>query len=135
MVSLNIELRRHKNLVRGFFRSAREMLNEGGEIHVTHWDDEPYSKWELEKLAQKASLVLKQKVSFVKEHYPGYYNKRGSVIQGNKKFPLGYPFTFKFSLDLHQEMTLVSYHDNVEEIAEDYMERAEQKNQLAKRSK
>ncbi|PON88003.1 hypothetical protein TorRG33x02_162050 [Trema orientale] len=90
---------RHKNLLRGFFGSAREMLNEGGEIHVSHRDDHPYRKWELEKLAQNAGLLLKEKVSFRKEQYPGYHNKRGSVIQGNKKFPLGYPFTFKFFLD------------------------------------
>lgn len=84
------------------------MLNEGGEIHVAHRDNHPYNKWELEKLAQNAGLVLKEKVSFIKEHYPGYHNKRGSVIQGNKTFPLEDPFTFKFSIDHnhHQETTL-----------------------------
>ena len=92
--------RRHKNLLRGFFRSGREMLNKGGEIHVAHRDDEPYCKWELEKLAQEAGLVLKEKVAFVKHRYPDYHNKRGSDIQGNKTFPMDqWPFTFKFCVD------------------------------------
>lgn len=96
----------HKKLLRGFFRSGGEMLKDGGEIHVAHRDDQPYSKWNLETLAQNAGLVLKEKVSFVKELYPGYQNKRGGTIRGHETFPLKDTFTFKFSLDHHQETTL-----------------------------
>ncbi|KAF4381716.1 hypothetical protein F8388_021344 [Cannabis sativa] len=77
----------HKTLIRGFFRSGSKMLKEGGEIH---------------ELAQNARLILKEKVSFVKTRYPGYNNKRGSVIRGNKEFPLQNPFTFKFSVSIDQ---------------------------------
>ncbi|KAM6572192.1 hypothetical protein CsatA_016272 [Cannabis sativa] len=86
----------HKTLIRGFFRSGSKMLKEGGEIHVAHRDDNPYNKWGLEELAQNAGLILKEKVSFVNTPYPGYNNKRGSVIRGNKEFPLQNPFTVKF---------------------------------------
>ena len=76
------------------------MLNKGGEIHVAHRDDKPYCKWELEKLAQEVGLVLKERVAFVKQRYPGYHNKRGSDIQGNKTFPMDQsPYTFKFCVD------------------------------------
>ncbi|GMN24677.1 hypothetical protein TIFTF001_043804 [Ficus carica] len=78
------------------------MVKEDGEVHVTHRDDYPYNKWEVEKQAQKKGLVLKEKVSFVKQNYPGYHNKRGSFIDGNKRFPIEDPFTFKFSFDRYR---------------------------------
>ncbi|KAL5581665.1 hypothetical protein UlMin_014107 [Ulmus minor] len=51
------------------------------------------------EIARKAGLVLKQEVAFYQTDYPGYHNKRGSFIDGNKKFPLplGDCFTFVFS--------------------------------------
>ncbi|XP_024028617.1 uncharacterized protein At4g26485 [Morus notabilis] len=82
-----ILIERHKNLLRGFFESALQMLNEGGEIHVTHRDDHPYNQWEVEKQAQKAGLVLKEKMAFIKERYPGYHNKRGSIYRRQQKVP------------------------------------------------
>ncbi|GMN27524.1 hypothetical protein TIFTF001_001690 [Ficus carica] len=97
-----ILIKKHKRLLRAFFRSASGMVKEDGEVHVTHRDDYPYNRWEVEKQAQKAGLVLKEKVPFVKQNYPGYHNKRGSFINGNKRFPIEDPFTFKFSLDRHR---------------------------------
>ncbi|KAK1296793.1 hypothetical protein QJS10_CPB15g01124 [Acorus calamus] len=47
------------------------MLSETGEVHVVHRDDEPYDQWDLENLANKAGLVLIDKVEFLKTHYPG----------------------------------------------------------------
>ncbi|KAK4846544.1 hypothetical protein QYF36_018874 [Acer negundo] len=88
----------HKALLEGFFKSARELLNEKGEVHVTHRDDFPYKRWNLEKLARKSGFILKQKVEFKKVDFPGYHNKRGGEINCNKKFPLNECFTFKFSL-------------------------------------
>ncbi|KAH7544565.1 hypothetical protein JRO89_XS15G0185900 [Xanthoceras sorbifolium] len=90
----------HKELVKGFFMSAREMVNEDGEVHVTHRDDFPYNKWKLKRLAKKSGLILKEKVEFKKVDYPGYHNKRGGEIKSNKPFPLNNQcFTFKFSLN------------------------------------
>uniref|UniRef100_A0A803QI83 25S rRNA (uridine-N(3))-methyltransferase BMT5-like domain-containing protein n=1 Tax=Cannabis sativa TaxID=3483 RepID=A0A803QI83_CANSA len=109
--------KRHKNLVGGFFRSASKMIKKGGEIHITHRGDEPYNQWEVEKLAQNEGLILKQKVSFLKELYLGYHNKRGSTIQGNKKFPLECSFTSKFSLPHHD---IIHYHPKTTAIVVDH---------------
>ncbi|KAJ4730273.1 DUF2431 domain-containing protein [Melia azedarach] len=93
-------IKRHRKIVKGFFRSAKEMLNEEGELHVTHRDDHPYSQWNLKELAENLGLVLKEKAKFLKEDYPGYHNKRGSGRKCNKTFPLkDSAYTFKFSLD------------------------------------
>uniref|UniRef100_A0A5B7BFR3 25S rRNA (uridine-N(3))-methyltransferase BMT5-like domain-containing protein n=1 Tax=Davidia involucrata TaxID=16924 RepID=A0A5B7BFR3_DAVIN len=90
----------HKELLRAFFKSAREMLTkDGSEVHVTHRDDYPYNTWEVEKLAEREGLHLKQKAEFRKEDYPGYHNKRGGDINSNKTFPLNQCFTFKFTLE------------------------------------
>lgn len=67
-------------------------------MHVTHREDYPYCEWKIVELAEKAGLILKEKVEFSKKDYPGYHNKRGGDIQCNKTFPLKCPFTFKFSL-------------------------------------
>lgn len=87
----------HKELVAAYFRSAKKMLSERGEVHVTHRDDYPYNIWGLKKLAAKTGLHLKEKVEFLKKDYPGYHNKRGSDINCNKTFPLKHCFTFKFT--------------------------------------
>ncbi|BBG99863.1 hypothetical protein with DUF2431 [Prunus dulcis] len=91
-------IQKHRELLKAFFESARGMIGEGGEIHVSHRDDYPYNQWKLKELAEKAGLVLKEKVWFEKSDYPGYHNKRGGGIQSNKKFPLKECYTFKFSL-------------------------------------
>ncbi|XP_031274471.1 uncharacterized protein At4g26485-like [Pistacia vera] len=86
---------KHKRLEEAFFRSAREMVSEGGEVHVTQRDDYPYSEWNLVELAKQSGLVLKEKVEFSKKDY---HNKTGGGIESNKQFPLEQTFTFKFSL-------------------------------------
>ena len=96
----------HKDLIRAFFGSASEMLMEGGEVHVTHRDDKPYCKWNLEELAVEAGLELKEKVIFRKEDYPGYSNKRGSDVRGNGAFPLKDTFTFKFHISDDQMVNI-----------------------------
>ncbi|CAL5403295.1 unnamed protein product [Camellia sinensis] len=88
----------HRELVTAFFENARDLLEEGGEVHVTHRDDYPYNTWRLEKLASKTGFNLKEKVGFEKENYPGYHNKRGGDINCNKPFLLKLCFTFKFTL-------------------------------------
>ncbi|KAL5581664.1 hypothetical protein UlMin_014106 [Ulmus minor] len=96
-------IKMHRDLIRAFFGNASEMLLEGGEVHVTHRDDNPYRKWNLEELAREAGLVLKEKVIFRKEDYPGYSNKRGSDVRGNGTFPLKDTFTFKFYISDDQD--------------------------------
>ncbi|OAY77572.1 Uncharacterized protein ACMD2_24429 [Ananas comosus] len=91
-------IRRHKELLRAFFRSAKFMLSEGGEVHVSHRDDYPYCEWKLQEIAEKEGFQLHEKVEFKKVDYPGYHNKRGGGIRSNKTFPLKECFTFKFML-------------------------------------
>lgn len=55
---LNSVFRSHRRLVKGFFKSASDMMEENGEVHVTHKTTDPYSKWEIEKLAEEAGLFL-----------------------------------------------------------------------------
>ncbi|KAI8007824.1 putative glycosyltransferase [Camellia lanceoleosa] len=88
----------HRELLTAFFENARDLLEEGGEVHVTHRDDYPYNTWRLEELASKTGFNLKEKVGFEKENYPGYHNKRGGDINCNKPFLLKLCFTFKFTL-------------------------------------
>ena len=72
------------------------MLEENGEVHVTHKTTDPYSRWEIEKLAEEAGLFLVEKVRFRKSDYPGYENKRGSGPRADENFPAGNCCTFKF---------------------------------------
>ncbi|KAL0922655.1 hypothetical protein M5K25_006657 [Dendrobium thyrsiflorum] len=89
----------HKKLLCDFFSSARCLLSENGEIHVSHRDDHPYNNWDITGSAKERGLILKEMVEFQKEDYPGYENKRGGDTRSNETFPLGNrSFTFKFSL-------------------------------------
>ncbi|KAH7689127.1 S-adenosyl-L-methionine-dependent methyltransferase protein [Dioscorea alata] len=90
---------RHMELVGAFFKVASKMLNEEGQVHVSHRDDYTYKLWRIEDLANDAELVLKEKVVFSKWDYPGYSNKRGSGVLSDNEFPLIDSFTFKFSLE------------------------------------
>ncbi|CAN6929489.1 unnamed protein product [Brassica oleracea] len=69
----------HQALVRGFFESARKMLeDEDGEIHLTHKTTRPFSEWEIETLAQEKGLRLIKLMVFDQLAFPGYSNKKGS---------------------------------------------------------
>ncbi|KAI0519456.1 hypothetical protein KFK09_006904 [Dendrobium nobile] len=79
--------------------SARCLLSENGEIHVSHRDDHPYNNWEICGSAKERGLIQKEMVEFQKKDYTGYQNKRGDDIRSNETFPLGNrSFNFKFSL-------------------------------------
>ncbi|XP_077237676.1 uncharacterized protein At4g26485-like [Tasmannia lanceolata] len=93
-------IKMHKELVMGFFKSAVEMLSQGGEVHLSHRNDYPYNRWKVEKLAKRVGLHLIERAEFFKSDYIGYHNKRGGGIKSNRTFPLKdlFTFTFKFSL-------------------------------------
>ncbi|KAF8022392.1 hypothetical protein BT93_F0047 [Corymbia citriodora subsp. variegata] len=77
-VAVGFFFRRHQELVRGFLKNAKSMLTRNGEIHVTHKTAYPFSKWEIEKLAEEdEELHLVEKAKFSDSDYPGYVNKRG----------------------------------------------------------
>ncbi|RDX62591.1 hypothetical protein CR513_59062, partial [Mucuna pruriens] len=87
----------HKCVVNGFLESARKMVAEDGEIHVTHKNAYPFCKWEVVTLAEEAKLFLVNKVPFDSWDYPGYSNKKGSGNRCDESFPVGDCSTFKFS--------------------------------------
>lgn len=98
-VAVGFFFRRHRELVRGFLKSARSMLTKHGEIHVTHKTAYPFSKWEIEKLAEEdEELCLVEKAEFSESDYPGYVNKRGDGLWCDQKFPIGQCSTYKFAL-------------------------------------
>ncbi|XP_024200089.1 uncharacterized protein At4g26485 [Rosa chinensis] len=86
----------HKNLVKGYFMSAHQMLCSRGQIHVTHKTKFPFTEWEIVNLAKVAGLYLVEEETFYPWQYPGYVNKRGA---GNcdESFRLGMSSTFKFA--------------------------------------
>lgn len=85
-------------MVRGFLKSAREMLTTDGEVHVTHKTAYPFSKWEIELLAMEAGLRLVEKAEFALCEYPGYLNKRGDGRRIDESFPVGASTTYKFAI-------------------------------------
>ncbi|KAG2635702.1 hypothetical protein PVAP13_2NG383903 [Panicum virgatum] len=88
----------HKELLWGFFFNARHLVRRYGEIHVTHKTGLPYDRWDLEHLPSRSSLAMVEKVSFRKEDYPGYNQKRGDSARCDEPFDLGACCTFKFQI-------------------------------------
>jgi 25S rRNA (uracil2634-N3)-methyltransferase len=82
--------------VKGFLRSANDMLSKNGEAHVTHKTAHPFDRWEIEKLAEDVGLCLIEKSEFFRWDFPGYCNKRGEGDRADDSFPVGDCCTFKF---------------------------------------
>ncbi|KAH9312847.1 hypothetical protein KI387_027882, partial [Taxus chinensis] len=89
-------IKKHRHLVKMFFKNASIMLSTMGEIHVTHTERHPYSEWKLAEQAEKHGLVLKQSVKFKKSDYPGYTSKRGAGLKIDETFNLGNYRTYMF---------------------------------------
>lgn len=81
----------------GFLKNAKELVNVGGEIHITHKTAHPFSKWDIKELARKEGLFFVEEVGFNQYNYPGYNNKRGDGLKCDESFPIGMSSTFKFS--------------------------------------
>ncbi|KAH1041019.1 hypothetical protein GLYMA_09G016200v4 [Glycine max] len=91
--------RLNKRLLKGFLANAKALIKkEGGEIHVTHKEGDPYNKWDLVKKPEKRGLVLQQVVPFFKDDYPGYDNKRAHGKLSDAPFPVGEASTYKFKV-------------------------------------
>lgn len=91
--------RLNKRLVKGYLANAKALVKkEGGEIHVTHKEGDPYNRWDLVKKAEKKGLLLHQAVPFFKDDYPGYDNKRAHGKLSDESFPVGEANTYKFKL-------------------------------------
>ncbi|GLJ08326.1 hypothetical protein SUGI_0086550 [Cryptomeria japonica] len=91
-------LKKHRDLMSMFFRSASMLLANNGQIHVTHKRGEPYDRWNLAEEALKCGLFLSQCVDFKIRDYPGYNNKRGDGARIDESFALGQCKTYMFML-------------------------------------
>jgi 25S rRNA (uracil2634-N3)-methyltransferase len=83
----------NKQLLRGFFRSARAYLapHQGGrmsgppgQLHVAHKTIEPFSWWGIEALAAECGFAHVLSVAFDRCLYPGYVNRK---VLDRKSFP------------------------------------------------
>ncbi|KAF3451911.1 hypothetical protein FNV43_RR08007 [Rhamnella rubrinervis] len=93
------QIQSNKRLVKSFLKNAKVLLRkEGGEIHISHKEGDPYNKWDLVKKAEKIGLVLHETVPFRMDDYPGYRNKRAQGSLSDAPFHLGVCSTYKFKL-------------------------------------
>ncbi|GMI85195.1 hypothetical protein HRI_002188800 [Hibiscus trionum] len=88
--------RRHQLLISLFFENAKEMIDESGEIHVTHKSNGFFLEWNLQRLAAAVGLRLKQEVPFNFTDFPGYRTKYG--FGGDRNFYCHPSKTYKFGL-------------------------------------
>ena len=72
------------------------MIEEDGQIHVTHKSNAFFRKWDIPKLGTDQGLCLIQEVKFKRSRYPGYHTKYG--FGGDKDFDCNPSKTYKFGL-------------------------------------
>ncbi|XP_074303418.1 uncharacterized protein LOC141637911 [Silene latifolia] len=89
-------LRKNQKLVRGFIRCAKKMINEDGEIHITHKTSSFYRLWNIPKIGRDEGLHIIQKTEFILSMFPGYHTKYG--YRGDKDFHCDPSKTYKFGL-------------------------------------
>ncbi|MCO5550861.1 hypothetical protein L7F22_004355 [Adiantum nelumboides] len=90
-------IKKHRELLRGFFKSAAKLLGEDGEIHVTHHVGWPYTEWKIEEAAVESGLRLARRPKFKAHAFPGYRNCRGAGAHWGRSFPIDNSATFIFS--------------------------------------
>ncbi|WZY75743.1 hypothetical protein YC2023_022127 [Brassica napus] len=88
--------RQHQEVVKGFFLSAKELVDASGEIHVTHKIAHPFTSWNIKTLGEEKGLNCVREKEFYTFQYPGYSNKRGSGSNCDSSFPVGLSSTFMF---------------------------------------
>jgi len=65
----------NRALLRDFFVSARSKLLFSGEVHITLKNKPPYSNWLVEDQAKAAGFVLKDRLRFRLQDFPGYNHR------------------------------------------------------------
>ncbi|WVY90070.1 hypothetical protein V8G54_035584 [Vigna mungo] len=87
----------HVSVVSGFFKNARKMVTQNGEVHVTQ---KRVQLMKLINLAFKAKFLFFGSNPFNEEDYPGYINKKGHGKECDETFSIGDSRTFKFLRDV-----------------------------------
>ncbi|XP_043720393.1 uncharacterized protein At4g26485-like [Telopea speciosissima] len=81
--SREVQISRHQKLITLFFKNAKKMLLEDGEIHISHKSVGFHLKWDIESLASDGGLNFIKAVRFKLNQYPGYNTKYGFGGDGN----------------------------------------------------
>ncbi|KAJ4952788.1 hypothetical protein NE237_029620 [Protea cynaroides] len=74
---------RHQKLVTLFFKNAKKMLSEEGEIHISHKSVGFHQEWNIVSLASLSGLNFIKAKKFNLKDYPGYNTKFGFGGDGN----------------------------------------------------
>ncbi|KAJ4952130.1 hypothetical protein NE237_028962 [Protea cynaroides] len=77
------QMSRHQKLVTLFFKNAKKMLSEKGEIHISHKSEGFHQEWDIVYLASLCGLNLMKAERFNLKDYPGYNTKFGFGGDGN----------------------------------------------------
>ncbi|VFQ91732.1 unnamed protein product [Cuscuta campestris] len=89
-------LKKQHSLVRDFLENAKKLINENGEIHITHRTDGVYGAWRIKFFASEQGFQLVEVVDFDVCDYPGYNPKWGNGSDDSlESFPSK---TYKFRL-------------------------------------
>ncbi|KAL7088178.1 hypothetical protein ACP275_13G112600 [Erythranthe tilingii] len=97
-LSRESQLRRHRRLASLFLKNAKQMINEDGEIHISHKTNGFHEEWKLVSIASSHGLRLIEAVDFDLADYPGYNTKYGFGGDGNFNC---YPSnTYKFGIKI-----------------------------------
>ena len=78
------------------------MIEEDGEIHVTHKTSPSFLKWDIPKLGSDQGLCLIQAVKFKLSKFPGYHTKYG--FGGDKDFDCNPSKTYNFGLTSKEKL-------------------------------
>ncbi|XP_059069424.1 heavy metal-associated isoprenylated plant protein 41 [Cryptomeria japonica] len=111
-------IKKHRHLLKMFFKNGMAMLNNMGEIHVTHKEKDPYDKWKLVEQAETCGLLFKESVDFNKAEYPGYTNRRGAGPNIGYTFHLGECRTYMFIVRESMTTPCMSLNYNKESVYE-----------------
>ncbi|KAL8033324.1 hypothetical protein ABFX02_13G153200 [Erythranthe guttata] len=97
-LSRESQLQRHRTLASLFLKNAKEMINEDGEIHISHKTNGFHEEWKLVSIASSHGLRLIEAVKFDRDDYPGYNTKYG--FGGDDNFYCYPSNTYKFGLKI-----------------------------------
>ncbi|XP_074303422.1 uncharacterized protein At4g26485-like isoform X2 [Silene latifolia] len=77
------DMLKNRRLVRDFVWNAKKLMNEDGEIHITHKSSFFFSLWDVPKVGREQGLDLLEEIDFDCSLFPGYNPKYGFGGDGN----------------------------------------------------
>eukprot|EP00039_Didymoeca_costata_P003210 m.66043 g.66043 ORF g.66043 m.66043 type:complete len:315 (-) comp11780_c0_seq2:49-993(-) len=92
----------NKMLILKFLKSAKQLLSEKGEIHITSKEVKPYSWWQIHRLSDGLEpLYFVERREFDASLFPGYQTRKPVNLHKDRveSFPLTECVTFVFALN------------------------------------